>query len=287
MADTMEDIALGDVASTSLLTLYCHAIETQSKDPILNDPKSVEMTQHLDKSLSKSGYMLHQALAMRKIKKPMVTHIAIRAKRYDEYAADFLKRHPEGVVVNIGCGLDYRFPRVDNGNAHFYDLDLPEVIAVKKRFVEESARYHMLSSSVLDYGWLSEVSGHTGPFLFMAEGVFMYLPPEDVKTLVLRLQKEFPGSELVCEVFNSFWLKGPWRSMMRYKLQKEFHLGEEAMFKFGVRDAAEIAGWNDGIVFLDEWSYFDSKEKKLGPMRLMGKIDLIRKTQWTVHYRLG
>jgi methyltransferase (TIGR00027 family) len=286
MGDLTNDIDLGDVAATSLLTIYCHALETMSKEPILDDQKSVEIVEKLDRPLSTSENRLHQALAGRKIKRALVTHIALRAKRYDEYAADFLRRNPEGVVVNIGCGLDYRFPRVDNGSVRFYDLDLPEVIALKKRFVEEGGRYHMLASSVLDHGWFREVSAQSGPFLFMAEGVFMYLPPEGVKALVLAIQRRFPGSELVCEVFNSFWLRNPWRRLLELKLQKEVGMGGDAMFKSGVRDGREIAGWGEGIEYLGEWSYFDSHDKKLGMMRLAGKIGLLRRTQWTVRYRL-
>lgn len=284
---TTDDILLGDVASTSLLTLYCHAIEAQSENPILDDRKSVEMVGILDKILSKSEDRLHQALVRRQIRGPLVTHIALRAKRYDEYASDFLKRRPGGVIVNIGCGLDCRFQRVDDGSAHFYDLDVPEVIALKKRLVPEGERYHMLASSVLDYRWFHNVTGHAGPFLFMAEGVFMYLPPGDVKSLIPALQTRFPGSELVCEVFNSFWMRNPWRKMMERKMQNELHLGEDAKFKSGVKDAAEIQGWGKGIELLDEWSYFDSKEKKLGLLGLLGKIDLLRRTQWTVHYKLN
>jgi O-methyltransferase involved in polyketide biosynthesis len=282
-----EGIMLGDVSSTSLLTLYCHAIETQSRDPILVDPKSVEIAGILDGTLSRSDNRLYRNLSQRRIKRQLVTHIAIRAKRYDDYARDFLLRNPGGVVVNIGCGMDFRFPRVDNGKAVFFDLDLPEVIGLKKRFSEESARYHMIASSVFDYGWLSKVSGLKGPFLFMAEGVFMYLPPEDVKTLVLTLQKTFPGSELVCEVFNSFWLRKSLAGIMHYKFKKEFYLGDDAMFRFAVKDASEMAGWGRGIELMDEWSYFDSDEKKLGLERLLGRIELFRKTQWTLHYMLN
>lgn len=282
----MDEINLGDVAVTSLLTVYCHAIETQSKDPILNDPKSVEMMNALDGLLSKSENKLHKELVGRKLKKSLVTHIAVRAKKYDGYARDFLKNHPDGVVVNIGCGLDYRYSRVDNGSVFFYDLDLPEVINIKKHFVEESDRYHMIASSVFNYDWFTQVSGHKGPFLFMAEGVFMYLPPDNVKTLILQLQKAFPGSELVCEIFNSFWLKKPWKNMIELKLQKEMHMGKNAIYQFGVKDANEIEKWSKGIRLLDEWSYFDSDEKKLGLMKYLGKIQLIRKTQWTAHYKL-
>ena len=283
----MLDIKIGDVAATSFLTLYCHAIESQSKNPILDDPKAVEITQKLNKILSDSNNRLDKDLVKGKLKKVMVTHIAIRAKQYDKYVRDFLEKSPDGVVVNIGCGLDSRFLRVDNGRVIYYDLDMPEVIEIKKQFFEENERYHFISSSVLDHDWMSIVAKHEGPFLFMAEGVFMYLHQEDVQSLILKLQSEFSGSELVCEVFNSLWLKKPLKKIMDFKMQKELHLGKDATFNFGIRDSKEMEEWHEGIEFLDDWSYFDSEEKKLGVLKMFRNIEFIRKTQWTIHYRLN
>ncbi len=124
------NIKVGDVAATSFVTLYCHAIESQSKNPILNDPKAVEITHELNKILSKSRNKLEKNLAEGKMDKQLVVHVAIRAKQYDKYVGKFIESSPEGVVVNIGCGLDSRFLRVDNGKVIFYNLDLPEVTEI-------------------------------------------------------------------------------------------------------------------------------------------------------------
>jgi methyltransferase (TIGR00027 family) len=282
----MLNLKISDVAATSLVTLYCHAIESQSEDPILNDPKAVGITNELNKILSKYENELYQDLVNGKLKKELVTHIAIRARQYDRYVIDFLKNYPAGVVVNIGCGLDSRFLRIDNGKVIFYDLDLPEIIEIKRNFFEETDRYHFISSSVLDNKWMEKVSEQKAPFLFAAEGVFMYLDQEDIKSLVLKLQSEFPGSELVCEVFNSLWLKEPLKSIMNYKMQRELHLGKGATFYSGIRDSREMEEWNKGIQFLDDWSYLDSDEKKLGWLKIFGRIGFMRKIQWTVHYKL-
>jgi len=277
---------IGDVAATSFLTLYCHAIETLSDNPILSDPKSVEITTELNKTLSRSDHTLDRILVAGTLDRSLVLHIALRAKRYDDYARDFLQRFPGGVIVNIGCGLDSRFIRIDDSRVVFYDLDLQEIIAIKKTFFNETGRYHLVASSVLDFNWMVPVLRHKGPFLFMAEGVFMYLDGNDVRSLVLAIQKKFPGSELVCEVENSVWLSPLPKKMLEFKLQHQFHLGKDAMFRSGIRDAHEMEQWHSGIQFLDEWSYFDSEEKKLGWLRVLRHIELIRKTQWTVHYRL-
>lgn len=88
-----------------------------------------------------------------------------------------------------------------------------------------------------------------GPFLNVSEGVFMYLHKGDVKSLVLELQSEFPGSELVWDVFNDLWLKKPLKGLINFKMRKELHLGKDVTFHFGIRESREIEAWNPGITF--------------------------------------
>ena len=277
-------INVSDVAETAFLTLYCHAIDAQSKSPILNDKSSIETVKILNNELFGSDKKLHKLLVSGKIKKELVVHTAIRAKKYDEYAKEFISRHPKATIVNIGCGLDNRFERIDNGKIVFFDLDLPEIIDLKEQFYTETKRYHYLSQSVFDFGWMDHIK--TNDLLFMAEGVFMYCDEKDVKSLFLQIQKTFPDSEMVCEVFNSVWLKGWLKKIMKLKMQREFHLGQDASFHGGIRRSDEIESWNKGLWLLDDWSYFDSMEKKLGWLKILRHIELFRKTQWTVHYKL-
>jgi O-methyltransferase involved in polyketide biosynthesis len=103
---------------------------------------------------------------------------------------------------------------------------------------------------------MATVLRHKEQFLFMAEGVFMYLDGMDVRLLVLEIRQRFRD------------------------------LGLDAMFRSGIRDNREMEQWHIGIQFLDEGSYFDSEEKKLGWLKILKYIELIRKTQWTVHYLL-
>ncbi|MBL7153207.1 MAG: class I SAM-dependent methyltransferase [Phycisphaerae bacterium] len=284
----LTEIELSDVAATSLVTLYCHALETQTPKPILEDAKAVEIVDKLNPLLSESPNKLRRDLAQGKLDKRLIVHIALRARRYDEYVNQFLKISPDGLVVNIGCGFDTRFFRLDNGKADFYDLDLPEVIEVKKKLLQETDRYRFIASSVLDYEWMDLLSCCKGrPFLFLAEGVFMYLHADAVKTLILKLQSHFPGSEIVCEVINSLWLNKWLKPMIDFKLQRQLHLGKGATFHFGIKNSSQIEQWGDGIEFLDDWTYLDDPEPKLGLLRIMRHFELFRKTQWTVHYRLN
>jgi len=280
------DIKITDVSSTMLITLYCHAVESRSSNPIINDPEAERIIPALQSQLAASQDRMYRDLGQGKLNRKLTIFISLRARKFDDYARDFLGQHPDGAIVNLGCGLDTRFSRIDNGKLNFFDLDLPEVISIKKKLCSETDRYHMIDSSVLDYGWMERLKECKGPVLFLAEGLLMYLEEKDVKRLVLKLQSEFRGCELVCEVVNDSiahgWLKGA----MNIRLQKQVHLGRDVTFLSGLKDGRDMEAWSHGIKLLDEWSHFDSNEPKLGWVRLYGRIPGMRRIQWTTHYRL-
>jgi O-methyltransferase involved in polyketide biosynthesis len=214
-------------------------------------------------------------------------HIPLRSRQYDAYARDFLNDHPDGVVVNIGCGMDTRFFRVDNGKCLFFDIDLPAMIRFKRQLLTETDRYQMIGQSVLETSWLDKVSSLGKPVLFLAEGVFMYLPEKEVKRLVLELKRQFPGSEMVCELTNRRWVDGFWGKMAAYKMQKRTKMGADAGFQFGVNNARELEGWGNGIRLLDQWFYMDSNHPKLGWIRVFRKMNFFRNSQFTARYQLN
>jgi methyltransferase (TIGR00027 family) len=282
-------VALPDVGETGLLTFYCHVVESQRPDPILMDEKAVEVSRQLNPVFANSSSRLLRDLAKGKIRKELVVHINLRAKKYDEYARSFLMENPDGVIVNIGCGLDSRFQRIDNGRMICFDLDLPEVIEFKKLYFKEDGRYHFIPASVFDYAWMDQVAiiGRR-PVLFMAEGVFMYLDGAKVKDLILRLQSCFPGSELVCEVVTELFTRKPWNKMVAMKMNQQLGVGKDAAFIFGLRNSRELETWHSGIQYLDDWSYFDTRHPRLGWVGTMGRaLKFMRSVQYTVHYRLN
>ena len=279
------NVHVNDVSETAFLTLQCHAADALSGKSILHDTSSIKTFELLREEFSRSESRLHRTFARKRPRKAQVLYIALRAKKYDDYIRDFIQTYPEATVVNIGCGLDHRFERVDNGHITFFDLDLPDVMQLKRQLFPGEERYHQLSQSVFDMSWMDRIK--TDHLICVAEGVFMYCQADEVKTLFLRLQQNFPGSEMVCEMFSAKWLRGWRRKIMEFKLTKQLKLGERAAFQFGIHDSDEVVKWNEGIEVLDEWVYFDSDEPQLGPLRWFRKIEALRKIQWTVHYRLN
>jgi len=281
------EVDFSGVEETALLTLYSRAMESRSDNPILKDEKAEELVEKIDRMLEKRNGKMAKLLVSRSIDPKLTVHIPLRAKKFDEYASMFLQRHPDSVVVNIGCGMDTRFFRVDNQKINFFDIDLPEMIRCKKQLIAEGSRYKMIGQSVLEMDWMDVISVFNKPVIFLAEGVFMYLPRESVMSLVLELQKRFPGSELVCELTNRTWVNGFWGKVAAMKMKKRFKMGSDAGFKFGVSDARELESWHKGIEFLDQWFYMDSNHPKLGWIQLFKNIKFFRNSQFTAHYRLN
>ena len=262
---------LDNVAETSLITLYVRAKETQSKNPILRDEKAVMMVQSIDYDFKRLAKKLHGH---------DYVMISLRVKRFDEYVHDFLARHPDGVVVSIGCGLDDRFSRIDNQQVMFYDLDLPEVIAVRRQLLSESERNQFIASSALESAWMDELQTHQPKhFLFIAEGVFPYFFESEVKILLQQLSERFPGAEMAFDVSSSFMVK----RMSRHGGLKQ----TTASIHWGIRRSSEIEGLCPGPKFLDDWYYFDKWEKRFGFFNLLGKLSLIKNMMRIVHYQLS
>jgi methyltransferase (TIGR00027 family) len=283
-----DDVHLEAVSETLFLPLYALALESQRPNPIMADAGAVDLTRQLNEYFAASDKRIFRRLAQGRLPGTLLTSMALRIRQYDRYVMRFLDREPDGVVVSLGCGLDDRRRRVDNGRMRWYDLDLPEVIAFRRQFLAETERMRFIASSVLDFAWIDELAGERDcRFLFLAEGLFMYLPAAGVRSLVTTLCDKYPGAELVAEVANRRIVRMMQSPLGRGKFRRQFGLSEDVVYQFGVEDSREMESWAPGITFLDDWSYFDESEPKLGWMRLFARWPLFRWAQWTVHYRLG
>src|SRR5512139_2014173 len=128
------------VSETLFIPLYIRAIEAQRPDALIKDEQAVELVKHLDFDYARVKFQAHDEAT-----------VILRLREFDRQARDFLARHPDANVVHIGCGLDTRFERVDNGRVEWYDLDLPDVIELRRKLIGgEGERYHMVACSVFD-----------------------------------------------------------------------------------------------------------------------------------------
>jgi O-methyltransferase involved in polyketide biosynthesis len=262
--------SLTGIPETLLITLYQRAKESQRPDAMLKDDKAVEIVRKLDFDFSHIKLQKHDILGL-----------VLRVREFDRFVRDFLMAHPDGVVVHIGCGLDTRFERVDNGRVEWYDLDLPEVIALRRELIrEEGGRYHLLDCSVFDETWIEKVSAlRPRPFLFIGEGVFPYFEAEQIKSLVLKLKATFPGAELVFDAHTP-WVIGTDNLQLLFSRMK-------ARLRFSLKHGRDVEAWGNGIHMLEEWFYFGTDEPRVRPYRWMYNIAFLRKSTGIFHYQLG
>lgn len=267
------DYHLEGLAKTLLIPLYIRAEESRRPDPLINDERAVALVRQLGPTPSWFRDM--------RVDKEDKVALVLRNREVDRAVRAFLASNRGAVVVHIGCGLDSRFERVDDGRAEWYDLDLPEVIELRRKLIGgEAARYHLLACSALDREWLDRVGVHRSrPFLFVAEGVLIYFEEEQVKSLVIALRDQFPGADLVFDAFSPFLVWGNNRRYARTKIG--------ARCRWGLKRGRDLEGWAKGISLLDEWFPFDQPEPRLSHVRWVRFIPLLSKVMGVYHYRLG
>lgn len=280
--------ALGDVSGTALATLFCRARESERDHAIVVDPLSIELANALRPPLARSDTPLHRRLAEGRIADRFVLYVALRTRHFDRTVREFLQRHPHGVVLNLGCGLDTLAQRLNPSPVIVVDVDVPPIIALKRRLVPATEGHRMLAASVLDFGWMNSPELPADrPTLLLAEGLLMYLPAERVRELLCALLRRFPGAELLAEVFNSWWLENGRAEATHRWLREEMGFGPEARFVSGVRAAEELAGMASGLQVLGEWCHLDEPEPRLGSLRKLRHFPLFRRKQWVVRCRLN
>ncbi len=210
------------------MTLYARARESRRPDPMVRDDRAVAMMNQIDCDFSKLRMHRHDEIA-----------VIMRMNRFDRYARDFLTRNPDGVVVHIGCGLDTRLDRVDNGRVEWFDLDMPDVIELRRKLIPmECRRYHLLATSVFDDGWFAELESYQPrSFMFLAEGVFPYFGAQDVKALFLKLKDRFPGCEMVCDAHTPFviWVDNLQLAHAGVEARLHWRLAMEKIVRVGVK----------------------------------------------------
>ncbi len=136
----------------------------------------------------------------------LAIYMAMRAMQYDEAVLDFVKQNPKCIIIHLGCGLDSRINRTDV-DAVWYDLDFPDVIALRKKYYKENEQYTMLSSSVTDLTWLDKIPYKNENVLIIAEGLSMYLSETDMKNIIEALGRKFGKCTFIFDAYSTFAAK--------------------------------------------------------------------------------
>jgi len=271
---------LSDVSKTALATLRSHVIESQNKNPIINDPMASYCLEKLQSFVSEEEKTL---LFDRKLPSSLTRHIALRARKYDNIVNDFIVNNPSCTVINLGCGFDTRYWRINNEKCEYIELDLPEVITIKKEILKEHLSYELFGCSVLDTSWIDKVVTKTNRnIILIAEGLFMYLQKYDVINLFKKIANSFYHSQIVLEVVIEKYTSGLWKKIVEMKIKRILGLDAGSSYNFGVRQSSEIESYGNGLKIIDEWSYIDDDDIRPKVLKYFRQFKSFTRTQWTI-----
>lgn len=174
---------------TLLITLYSKAIMSETGQ-IIRDRMAEDAVGRIEYDFKRLD-----------VNKKTQVFMALRSAIIDDFAKGYLRDHPNATVLHLGCGLDFRYDRLGKPDCGWYDLDYPEVIALKRQFCEETAQYRLIASSVNDLAWLDGVP-EKNEVLIIAEGLTMYLSEEELSRLFAAINSKFPSVTYIFDVYS-------------------------------------------------------------------------------------
>lgn len=185
---------LTGVTETMLQSFYARAQYSRNKKHHFYDAKAAELVEKIDYDFSKAAG-----------DSAMSSGVIARTIVLDELVREFITQNPDCTVVNIACGLDTRVYRVDNGRIIWYNLDLPEVIALRDQIFQENGRISTISGSAVTDSWTEKVKIR-GKMLFIIEGLTMYLTAEEVEQLLRVIREHFDNAYVIMECISPMWV---------------------------------------------------------------------------------
>ena len=184
------------VQETLVIPLYSRKLCTELYPNLFQDETAVRLIDQIDYDFSeveKNSHSLMQRFGS--------LEVAMRQYDLAFEVRDYLKDHPNAAVVNLGCGLDGTGRSCDNGSCKIYNLDFPDVIAVRNELLPAGEREENIPCNLNDTEWFSQIDA-SGGAVFFASGVFYYFLTEQVKALVQKMADAFPSGVLAFDSAN-------------------------------------------------------------------------------------
>ena len=248
-----EKIKLSGVPETMLQTVYARAKESRGRGAI-HDAKAEETIERLDYdfSLADKDTAMHSGVIARTIV-------------LDRLTKAWLGAHPGAVVVNIACGLDTRCYRMP-GYAHWYNLDLPETVAVREKFLPERGTVSQIAMSAME-DWGSEIKEQNVPVLIVIEGLTMYLNEKDVRQIFAAISSRFSKATVFVETMNP--------AMVRHFKEKSID-ASNAKFNWGIKNGKALAELLPDFRFVEEHSLTEGMAAFAPVYKLLDRLPAVR-----------
>lgn len=250
-----DKIQLTEEKETMLATLYGRALDARSAAPVLGDRSAVRLVEAIDYDFARMRVDAGRAAT-----------VAARARQLDRWTEQFLTRYPAATVLHLGAGLDARADRVRPGpDVRWYDVDHPDVIALRHRLYPETAGRHTVGVSLAGTDWLDAVPADR-PTLVVAEGLTMYLTAEQGIDLFGAVVDRFGRGQLVFDAFSRLGIR-----LQRLNRQVQ---AAGATLHWGIDDPDELVRAIPRLRCLDELGAFDAPDiaRLPGRYRTMARL---------------
>lgn len=206
----MYHIEKNTVQETLIIPLFGRLICSEHYPDLFSDPEAERICGKLDYDFGEKRRLMESQAGL-------FGALEVAQRQYDLLweVRSYLQAHPEAAVVNLGCGLDDSFSKADNGRCRGYNLDMPDVIAVRNELLPAAEREENIACELNDHAWMNRIDASRGA-VFFASGVFYYFQTQSVKALFRAMAERFPGAVLVFDCCNrrgarmmtKTWLKG-------------------------------------------------------------------------------
>ena len=233
-------LQFGDIQETALIPLAIKASETARPNPRIRDLKAKEIIDSLGVDVSKyDPFLSHEGVIARTI-------------MYRDTLKALLQKYPDALCINLGCGFDDKFSQVDNGKLQWFDVDLPDQIAVRRKVYQDRDRCKMLPGSALESDWTAQLPKARVNIIIM-EGVLEYFSKEQVKTCLNMLCNSFSHGYLLAELHSPFLEKnGKHHDAVKHT---------NATFGWGTKSGREYLDLEPRMKLISEKSYNEEMKK--------------------------
>ena len=248
-------IEKNSIQETLVIPLYGRALCSRKFPQLFADQTAAELLEQIDYDFSaleqRSGGLLQTFGAL---------EVAMRQSDLAFEVREYLRAHPRAAVVNLGCGLDSTGRACDNGQCRIYNIDLPDVMAVREALLPAGERERNLAADLNDLSWFDAIDAPTEDgAVFFAAGVFYYFRTEQVRALCAAMAERFPGGRLVFDAAGPTAVK-----LMLKTWVKQAGIRDVGAY-FSVRDPArELSPWFDRIA-VSSRGYMQGYQKLRGP----------------------
>ena len=224
------------VQETLVISLYGRKMCSELFPQLFRDETAIRLLDQIDYDFSTLAQKSQST-----VQQFGFLEVAMRQNDLAWEVRDYLKKHPKAAVVNLGCGLDDTGRNCDNGRCKLYNLDFPDVIAVRDALLPAGEREENIPCDLNDYSWFDRIDASEGA-VFFAAGVFYYFLTEQFQTLVQAMAQAFPGGRLVFDAAGKAAVK-----MMLKTWIRDAEIQDVGAY-FSVSDARrELSPWAPGL----------------------------------------